>query len=197
MIQLHRFRTPILALSALLLFPPLDARGQSNAEPEEFSAFAINMGSYVVGSTANLIITVNRWTSDEERARLLTTLREKGTQALFEALQDTKSVGTIRTSQTVGYDLRLAIQDPGEDGMRRIIIATDRPLSFAEARGRPPSADYQFTVLDMQMRPDGSGQGTMSLAAKIIPAGKNIVVENYDTQPIRLSKIESRKLKKR
>jgi hypothetical protein len=51
-------------------------------------------------------------------------------------------------------------------------------------------------VIDMSLGPDGKGEGTMSIAAKLIPAGKNIVIENYDTQPVRLNKIESRKLKR-
>ncbi len=106
-------------------------------------------------------------------------------------------MGTLRTAQSVGYDLRLAIDEPGPDGGRRIFIVTDRPIGFGEATYRPPSFDYPMTVIDMKIGADGKGEGTLSLAAKVIPAGKNIVVENYDTQPIRLNRIETRKLTKR
>jgi len=111
-------------------------------------------------------------------------------------LKDLKRVGSLRTAQTVGYDLRLAISDPLPEGGTRVLLATDRPLSFYEATNRPVTYDYPITVIDMQLKPDGTGEGTMSLAARIIPAGKNIVVENYDTQPIKLNKVETRKLKK-
>ena len=135
--------------------------------------------------------------STAERDSLLEILRLKGQEAFFNALKNAKRVGTLRTPESVGYDLRLAYDEPGKDGGRRILIATDRPIGFTEARVRPPSIDYPLTVIDMTLSPEGKGEGTMSVAAKLIPTGKNIVVENYDTQPVRLNRIESRKLVKR
>jgi hypothetical protein len=184
------------ALGILLSAGPT-SRAQTMGDPEEFSAFAVNMGTYVVGTTANVIITVNRWTPVAERDELLTTLRLKGQEAFFNALKNAKRVGTLRTPESVGYELRFAFDEPGKDGGRRILIATDRPIGFNEARVRPPSIDYPLTVIDMTLSPEGKGEGTMSIAAKMIPTGKNIVVENYDTQPVRLNRIESRKLVKR
>jgi hypothetical protein len=173
-----------------------DTRAQTNAQAEEFTAFAVNMGTLTGGGTANLVITVNRWSSDAEREKLFSVLKEKGAEALLETVQDMRRVGTLRTPETIGYELRFAMQEPGKDGGRRVLIATDRPVSFAEARNRPISMEYPFTVIDMQLRPDGTGEGTMSLAAKFIPAGRTVLVENYDTQPVRLNRIQSRKLTK-
>jgi hypothetical protein len=187
----------LLAALGILLSAGPAARAQTMGDPEEFTAFAVNMGTYVVGTTANVIITVNRWTSTAERDSLLEILRLKGQEAFFNALKNAKRVGTLRTPESVGYDLRLAYDEPGKDGGRRILIATDRPIGFNEARVRPPSIDYPLTIIDMTLSPEGKGEGTMSVAAKLIPTGKNIVVENYDTQPVRLNRIESRKLVKR
>jgi hypothetical protein len=187
----------LVAAIGIVLFAAPSSRAQSNAEPEEFTAFAVNMGSYTVGTTATVIITVNRWSAQAEKDKLFTILREKGMQAFLELLQKAKRVGTLRTPQSVGYDLRLAFEEPGKDGGRRVLIATDRPVGFAEATNRPPSIEYPFTVIDMQLKPDGKGEGTMSIAARFIPAGKTVIVENYDTQPVRLNRIETRKLTKR
>ena len=49
----------------------------------------------------------------------------------------------------------------------------------------------------MQLPPAGFGQGTLAIAAKIIPAGKTVLIENYDTQPVQLNRIETRKLTKK
>ena len=185
-----------LALAGLLLVAAVPA-AQTSGEPEEFTAFAVNMGTYTIGSTASLIMTVNRWTPQAERDELFTVLREKGQRAFLDALQDTKRVGYLRTPQSVGYELRLALDEQGKDGGRRVILATDRQISFAEARNRPPTIDYPFTVIDMTLGPDGTGEGTMSVAARIVPAGRTVVVENFDTQPVRLTRVESRKLTKR
>lgn len=191
-------RTPALALAlvltALAALLPERTRAQTNAPAEEFTAFAINMGAYTVGTTANLIITVNRWTSAAEKEKLFAVLREKGQERFLDALQDVRRVGTIRTPQSVGYDLRLALEEPAKGGGRRILLATDRPMSFAEAASRPRTVDYPFTVIEMFIPPEGKGQGTMSVAARLVPAGQTTIVENFDTQPVRLNEIQTRKL---
>lgn len=169
-------------------------RAQTNDPAEEFSAFAINMGAYTRGTTATLVMTIRRWSSNAEQEKLFGTLREKGMSAMLEALRDTRPVGTIRTPESIGYDLHLAMQEPLQGGGRRILLATDRPISFFEALNRPPSVDYPFTVIEMNIPPEGKGQGTMSVAARIVPAGKTVLVENFDTQPVRLNEIATRKL---
>ena len=197
MTYLRRSYLSVTIAAAVLLVFAAGPRAQSNAEPEEFTAFAINMGALTTGTTANLIITVNRWSTQAEREKFLEVLRAKGPEGLLEALRGAPRLGSLRTAESIGYELRFAIQDPGPDGGRRVLIATDRPIGFLEATNRPHTIDYPFTVIDMQLRPDGKGQGTLALAARIVPTGKNIVVENYDTQPIRLNRIETRKLTKR
>ena len=184
-------------VAAALVMVSSRTTAQTMGDPEEFTSFAVNMGAYVVGTTANVIITVNRWTPPAERDKLYVLLKEKGQKAFYDAIRDMKRAGSLRTPESVGYELRFATDEPGEDGGRRILIATDRPMGFAEARNRPWTIDYPLTIIEMRLGPDGKGEGSMSLAAKLIPAGKNLVIENFDTQPIRLNKIESRKLTKR
>src|SRR5687768_11604953 len=107
----------MLKLSALVLSLSLagsGAWGQSNAQPEEFTATAIVNNNLTAGA-GRVIIRVERWSSEAERARLTAALA-KGPDSLLEELRDMKSVGTIRTPDSLGYDLRYAHQDPGEDG---------------------------------------------------------------------------------
>jgi len=156
------------------------------------------MGAYSgAGGTAQLIMTVNQWATQEERDAFFVTLKEKGAEALLQQLRRAKRVGSLRTAQTVGWDIRLALEEPGKDGGRRVMLLTDRPIGFSEATNRPITIDYPFTVIDMQIPAKGFGQGTLAIAAKIIPAGKTVIVENFDTQPVQLNRIETRKLKKR
>src|SRR5215213_3953757 len=108
---------------------------QSNAQPEEFTATAIVNNNLGAGA-GRVIVRVERWSSEAERERLTAALA-KGPDALLEALRDMKSVGTIRTPDSLGYDLRYAHQEPGEDGGRRIVIGTDRPIGFWEAANQP------------------------------------------------------------
>ena len=166
------------------------ALAQTNGQPEEFSAAAIvnnNLGS----GAGRVIIRVERWTAEAERTRLAAAL-QKGPAELLDALRDQRSVGTIRTPDSLGYELRYASQEPAEDGGRRIVVATDRPIGFWEARNQPRTIDYPFTVIQMEMPKSGEGRGTMSLFTKIMPRGNLIVLENFATSPVMLSQIEAR-----
>jgi len=164
---------------------------QSSGAKEEFNAIAIvnnNLGS----GAGRVIIRVNRWSSDAERTRLVNTLLEKGPEKLLDVLSGNKSAGTIRTPDSLAYDLRYAHQVPGEDGGRRIVIATDRPVSFWEARNQPRISTYPFTVIQMQIDRDGKGRGTLSYATKIAAKGNVIELENFATSPVMLNNIEAK-----
>jgi hypothetical protein len=184
----------VFACSAMAALAGLLSHAQTLGEPEEFTAVAIknnNLGS----GAGTVLIKVTRWSTEAERSRLLQALQTKGQDKLLDELQGMKSVGTIRTPDSLAYDLRYAHQQPGEDGGRQIVLGTDRPIGFWEAANRPRTIQYPFTVIQMQMGADGTGKGTLSYATKII-ARKNVIeLENFATQPIMLTDIRSEKSK--
>jgi hypothetical protein len=138
-----------------------------------------------------LEIGIERWTSDAEHAKLAAILAEKGKDSLLNELQKRPRAGFIRTPTSLGWQIHYARQIPLPDGGRRIIIATDRPMNFYELWNRPRSAEYQFTLAEIRLGPDGRGKGTLVPAARIDyhEPTKTIEVENYATQPIRLSDV--------
>jgi hypothetical protein len=163
---------------------------QTQGVREDFTAVAIVNNN--IGSGAGTVqIQVTRWSSDAERNTLVTTLREKGPMQLLDALQDMRPVGIIKTPDSLGYDLRYAHQVKGEDGGRRIVIATDRPIGFWEARNQPRTIDYPFTVIQMQLDASGQGKGTMSYATKILAHDNVIELENFGTSPVMLTQIQA------
>jgi len=180
-----------LGLAAALAGPSVTA--QSNQQPEEFSATAIVNNNLGAGA-GRVIMRVTRWSSEAERGRLSRALLTKGADKLLDDLRDMKSVGTIRTPDSLGYDLRYAHQEPGEDGGRRIVIATDRPIGFWEAVNQPRISDYPFTVIQMEIGRDGEGKGTMSYATKIMARGNTIELENFASSPVMLTKVDAKKI---
>jgi hypothetical protein len=183
----------VLALATCALLTSGTA-AQTHGEKEEFTAVAIvnnNLGS----GAGTVLIRVTRWSTDGERTRLVSTLTQKGPMALLDELRDAQPVGTIRTPDSLGYDLHYAHQTRGEDGGRRIVIATDRPIGFWEARNQPRTIDYPFTVIQMNIGRDGKGQGTLSYATKILARDNMIELENFATSPIMLTKVEARPLR--
>jgi hypothetical protein len=192
---------PKLALAALALSAALGTPGSgvsAQSVNETFTAFAINMNSGP--KTATVDIKIERWSTDAERQALLSILLEekdkyKANQALLKALQKMPKAGYIRTPNTLAWDIRYARQNPMEDGGRQIVVGTDRPIGFWEARNQPRSMDYPFTILELRMNKEDKGEGKMLAGTQLYidPKTKNLVLENYGQQPVRLNEI--RKLK--
>src|SRR6266436_704932 len=132
------------------------------------ATFALVIGIGAGGPrTGTLEITIERWSTDAEKEKLRGLLIEKGSDALLKALQAIKPrAGYIRSSTSLGWDVQYAREQPSGDG-RRVIIATDRPMSFWELSTRPRSAEYEFTLAEIRLSKDGKGEGKLAPAAKI------------------------------
>lgn len=182
----------LIAAAACASLVTTEAR-QTNMPAERFTAVAVNMGDVGRQGAGTVEMVVDRWSSESETQALLTVLREKGADKLLDALRDRPKVGYIRTPNSIGYDLHYARKTPLEDGGERVVIATDRYISFWEQWVHPRSIDYPFTVIEMRIGPEGTGEGKMSLATRITEdKEKNqIVLENYGTQPVLLTSVKA------
>jgi len=187
-----------LAVVAGFLFAgPAQAQDKEEKEkvkPYRFTAFAVNMNS---GPRAGTIdITLERLTTAEERDNLIAAFVEGGQDKLLSALQKVKPrVGYIRSANSIGYDLQYAWRIVNSDGTSRIIIGTDRPVSFFEASRNTRTMDYPFTIIEMRLDAKGEGEGRMASGTKISKSkdGKTIELENYGISPVALNQIKLQK----
>jgi hypothetical protein len=179
-------------MAVLLMLSEVVAYGQTNGQPERFTANAVST-SPEYGTGQRLVeITIDRWSPNAERQRLVTALQTKGPDELLKQLQKNRPVGRIRTPDSLGYDLRYAQQTPLRDGGRMIVIATDRPIGFWEATQHPRSFDYPFTVIQMKLDREGNGSGTLSYATRITAHDNNVIeLEDFATQPIMLNNVHA------
>jgi hypothetical protein len=177
----------VLALLALVTVP-LTAAEKPIAR---FRAFAINMTGGPRTSAGTVDISITRWSTDAQREELITTLKEKGSGALLDALIKEPEVGFIKMPNTLGWTLYYARQTDLPDGGRRIIIATNRRLAFGEVSRQTRSSQYDFTLVEMHLPKSGKGEGKIVSAAKVTFNNKThqIEIENYGTIPVQLKEV--------
>ncbi len=182
----------MLVIASTLLSATNLVRAEDPKPVETYTAFAASLGT---GKTALVDIAVTRWSTDQEREMLLTTLQEFGRDKLVDTLQKLPPVGTIRTSNSLGYDLYYAREHRAADGGRRVILATNRRLSFRELLNNTRSKDYQFTLIELRLPPDGKGEGKLVPAAKVTwdKDAKRIEIENYSALPVELLQVAVKK----
>jgi hypothetical protein len=166
------------------------AVAQTSGQPERFVANAVSLSPEYGTGQRVVEINVDRWSPPSDRERLIAALM-KSPDELLKQLQRTRAVGTIRTPDSLGYDLHYAQQTPLPEGGRSIVIATDRPIGFWEATNRPRSIDYPFTVIQMNLDRNGMGSGTLSYATRITTRNNIIELENFASQPIMLNNIKA------
>ncbi len=182
------------------------AAAQTSGEPMRMTAWAVNMSNVATGANATVEIRIDRWSTAAERERLIATFLDKGQDALLRALQKAPVKGRMRIpgwqgpdphQVRLGWDLRYAMDFPGEDGGRKIVIATDRYIGFWEARNQPRSIDYPFTFVEIHLNADGRGEGKLAVATKLsFDKKKNVVeLENYASEPVRLQQVRAEKSK--
>ena len=181
-----------LALASVVGWHVAVGTAQTLGAPEHFVASYVDLNT---SQTGPVEMDVRRWSTEAERAALTNTLFKQGSNDLLEKLRDMRPVGRIYTPGSIGYELRYAQQQKLPDGGRQIILATDRPMSFWEIVNSPRSAQYPFTWVQFTMKPDGTGEGKLAVAARIVgeEADQLIEVEDFATYPIRLQNIRSRK----
>lgn len=214
--QRHVIRNVAVLGAALILAIPLAAQqttpqatgtagtpteNPTKEDPLRFSAFNVSMDTGMAGVTE---ITIERWTTGAERTALLelvetAKLGEGGQRKLLDALQKVKPrTGFIRTPNSMGWDLRYAVENKMDDGTRQIVVVTDKPVTFGAAASGSEAMDYPFTLIEMRMKPTEKGEGKMLSATSISVKNGRMELENYGNEPVKLTSItESEKKPKK
>jgi hypothetical protein len=185
----QRFTRTLLCATAAALLLGSSPGWSQNRNAESFTAVAMtnnNLGA----AAGRVLIDISRWSTPEESLKLAEKLREGGPQAMLTELRGAAQAGTIRTPETPGYALHFAHQTRDEQGNRRIVLITDRPISF-EGQFEPLELKYPFTVVQLQIGPDGEGTGTLAYAAQLEANNDTIVVENFGTSPTKLTEVRA------
>jgi hypothetical protein len=167
----------------------LSAAAAGAQEKTEISAFAVNLGGAITSS--KVYITIDRWSTPEERLTLVKAFKEGGQEALLKALQAMPKVGFINVPDTLAYDLRYAYKFPRENGGTTMMIGTDRKIMKGELWDQTRSLDYPFELIQLELDAQGKGEGTFSWATNIRTSkdGSHIELEGYANGPVMLTNV--------
>lgn len=81
-------------------------------------------------------------TSDGEVQELLGILKQKGQNGVVSAMEDMKDKGRVAPTGAVGTGMRFVRMRPNKLGGFHIVLATNRPITFAELYNSTRSRDY-------------------------------------------------------
>ena len=183
----RRIAIAALAVLALLAVPALAADKKPMAD--EFTAVFISMNAPgAMGSPVQ--IWIENYTTDEVASSLMTTLQTKGQTALVNALPSTRA-GTIRIGTSNGYPISIARKRQTADGVV-VMMASNRPF-VGMTQGGAAAADSPIGFIELQLKADGTGTGTIVGAAQVtVDANKNLTVASEAVQPGRLSDVKTK-----
>jgi hypothetical protein len=144
--------------------------------------------------TFNVEIGVTRWSTDEERQALLAAIAEGGTQRVTEELRNREEIGFVRFGKTY-QTIRYAKLFEKEEGVRQIVLATDRPLGAFEVHRSLRMADYTVALGSIKLKDEGKHEGTIAPYCEISfnEETNHLDVGTFAVQPFRLTSIRVRK----
>ena len=184
------------------------ATGLSQAQAVRTSPFVGQFAARAIdpsdpASRSRVDIMIEHWSSDADAAALRSAIAH-GPDTLLPALQKMwHRVGFIRTPGMQAHGTRsrdrwaqnvlFARQVKTADGLHVIVATERRPILTAPTAAMPRTFDPEFTLIDMRIDADGKGIGKMAPASGITynEAAHTIEIENFASQPVRLTDITS------
>ena len=190
-------------LLAATVTPLVAQRGGATTALDKvrIEGWALSMSNVATGANQTIQITINGWSTASQRTHLIQTFLEKKQDGLLRELGKQPELGRFNfpgymgpdpnNTMRLGTDIRYAMNHPGEDGGRRIVVITPRVIGFREATDRPRTYDYPFTLFEMRFNKAGRGEGRMAYATQIMfdKAKNTVEIENYSSEPVRLNEL--------
>ena len=160
-------------------------------------SFDANALVQTAGAGSMATINIYRWSSDAERDEILGVIKsaKAGDRDVAKALRGQEKAGYAFMAGRQGYALRYAREFKTEDGGRKIILATDRPVTFQEAYQDTMAGDFDVSVVILTLDANGKGDGILSYGTELKWDDKTGMISptNVSSQPIKLTNVRPKK----
>ena len=179
----------LLILSASLA-PPLLA-----AEIERFDVVAMGKGhaGFAAGKATRLTIVVDKYSTLEDRAKLIETVTQGDGQKINKYLEDLPRIGTVQIPGQPSKDLKYIYNYTMDDGSRQVVMGTNRSYLSQEAPRSDGSVEYLMAIIAFSLDKNGKGDGTLAPAAEMKIVDGKVTQTNSAADPITLTSVVSKK----
>jgi hypothetical protein len=159
----------IVSLLAVLI-SSLAANATAEDQTETYTGFVINKSRDAMNNSSTVRLTIERWSTDEERTALLSALAKDGHEGFVKALQGQQETGFVRSeaaANTVGGlpSIRtLYARKVTDSGTTTITVVTARPM---RAKEDPEYKKYNVSALRLELPEEGKGTGIVYVALQV------------------------------
>ena len=165
MSQPSRIAITILIISFVASLSAVSLAQEPAPQAERFTGTVMVLNAPATGALY-MKITIERWTTDEERKKLAEVLKSGGPDAFADAMEKMEPAGYIQIDNNLRWPIRSAASWKTEKG-RMVRFATDRPINIAETQYSTRSRDYPIGVIQLLLPPEGKGEGALLAATQV------------------------------
>jgi hypothetical protein len=158
-------------------------------KPETYNATATLKTAAGASMTAPVVITIDRWTTDAEREKVLAALKSGGTTALQKQVAGMPAVGTLQLGEMkapLHFARALTV-----GGGKVVTVVAPQPVFYVGGGvpGAKAKAGYDVAVALFQVDAAGKGDtGDFAPAAKVkLDERGALVTEDYGAEAVRLT----------
>jgi hypothetical protein len=128
-------------------------------------------------------VRIQRYTDPDETSRFAEILDKKGPDGLRSFLGGPeRQVGTVQIGGRLAQPIAAAWKTQTANG-EHLVLVVPRDVSIREVFGNRMTTDYPYTIVELDVRPDGRGSGDLLATARLKP-GKDGGLEYQDLRPL-------------
>ena len=182
--NLHRIvNISLMVIGSLVIAVPVSARDKY----ETIDAQAFGTGAQM-GQNIGITLNIYEFSTPADRQLLLQAYEKGQNQGLVNALQKMRAVGHVEITGTLGYDVSYIKMTPTPTG-RKIVFATNRPITFGEAWSDSQSSSFNLTagVFEINDQDKSKSTGMLYTLAQLVLDKEGQLQLDLNQNPWRLS----------
>jgi hypothetical protein len=149
-----------LAAAAAMCICTAVLHADTSTAVDRFSFVVANAPQDALAKDRRMYVTIHRWSTDEERQRVVKGLSEPAT--LLNNFFDVGAVGYMQWPGGLEYTVRYARRTPRPEGGWDVVMVAERPVWLWWDASAKWDGSQQFSVVHLRVGKDGKGEGRVA-----------------------------------